>query len=389
MKNALPDSSFNADDPNSKIPPATSSNALVAITLHGCKLALKIDDLIKHQQSLAVDFYFPQKFHSQIKGLEKIKTARFFTGKAKNVLSFAFENYSGIIALFSLGALIRLMAPLLKSKQEDPGVVVIDEKGNFAISVLSGHMGGGNELCRTMAQLTGAQAVITTASDVQGTIPVDILGKNYNWTMEPSDFLTPISAAIVNEEPVAFIQESGENVLPDPLPSNLHLYSTLQEALSSQTKTVILITHRQLTPDELNWLSNKQFVLYHPKTIGIGLGCNRGTKTAEISAVVAETLAELNLSPMSIRTVASIDLKSNEQGLLDFCQQIGLKPEFYSPKQLNAVDIDHPSDVVFKYTGSYGVSEPAAKLITKNKNLLLAKKVSGNVTISLGITIEF
>ncbi|GIM47382.1 hypothetical protein DNHGIG_29310 [Collibacillus ludicampi] len=142
------------------------------------------------------------------------------------------------------------------------------------------------------------------------------------------------------------------------------------------------ITDRLLSEEEKKqWLSNG--VLYRPKTIILGIGCNRGTSEEEVEQVIRETLDELSLSFLSVRGIATIDLKKDEEALVSLTQKYGWTFQYYSPEQLNRVPIAHPSETVFKYTGAYGVSEPAAKLAAGTDSLLLTKKKDGNVTISV------
>ena len=128
-----------------------------------------------------------------------------------------------------------MIAPLLKDKKTDPAVVVIDDKGEHVISVLSGHIGGANELTKEVAAALNARPIITTASDVQETIPVDLFGKRFGWVWDSDEKLTPVSAAVVNEEKVAVVQESGEKEWWDygrPLPENIKQYPSIPEALN-------------------------------------------------------------------------------------------------------------------------------------------------------------
>ncbi|MDH4199992.1 MAG: cobalamin biosynthesis protein, partial [Spirochaetia bacterium] len=314
----------------------------------------------------------------------------FYPEKIKNLLQDILDKYRNFIFIVSIGALIRIIAPFLKGKDVDPAIVAIDENGEYVISILSGHIGGANELCRKIAAGMGARAVITTASDVQKTLTVDTMGKEFGWYMEPSEYLTEISAAVVNGETVAIVQESGEKnwwKYETGLPENLILFNTLEEGFQSNAPYHIIITHRdfQKMPD-FESSGNKKIVIFRPKVIGIGLGCNRNTTQEELDHVTLETLQALKFNVNSVMAVASIDLKENESGLLLFCSKRRWRLYFYTVSELNSVAIQSPSEVVFKYTGAYGVSEPAAKILTKNSTLALVKKKSGNVTISIGLT---
>jgi cobalt-precorrin 5A hydrolase len=353
--------------------------AVIAITKHGVELARKLQD----QFTAAADVYYMSKFE---RGDEDQRGIQLFEGSVRLLFPALFPAYQGLIVIISLGAVVRMIAPLLQDKKKDPGIVVIDDRGEHVISMLSGHLGGANELTHEVASALGAKPVITTASDVQKTIAVDLFGRRFGWRWESADKLTPVSAAVVNEEPVAVVQESGEKswwTHDRPLPSHISVYPRIDEAIVAAPNAALIVTHRVLTAAEEVLLRNG--VLYRPKVIALGIGCNRGTSAEEIDEVIKETLQELQFSVLSVKAVCTIDLKKDEEGLLTICQQNGWELVTYTPEQLNSTHIEVPSDTVYKFTGAYGVSEPAAKLYTGSSQLALIKKKSGNVTISVGI----
>ena len=179
------------------------------------------------------------------------------------------------------------------------------------ISVLSGHLGGANELTRQVAEVLGARAVITTASDVQGTIPVDMFGRELGWIVDSFDKATPVSAAVVNEEPVALIQETGERNwwrYNKPVPDHIRVFRSMKETESFAFNAALVVSDRLLSAaEEEHFLANG--VLYRPKSLVLGMGCNRGTALEELEQEVLATLEELSLSVKSVRNVATIDLK--------------------------------------------------------------------------------
>jgi cobalt-precorrin 5A hydrolase len=354
--------------------------AVVAITKHGVEIARKLGRSLQN-----ADVYYMEK---HARGDEEKCGIQTFAGSVRLLFPALFPAYRGLILIISLGAVVRMIAPLLQDKKTDPAVVVIDDKGKHAISVLSGHLGGANELTREVAAVLNARPIITTASDVQQTIPVDLFGKRFGWVWEPesAEKLTPVSAAVVNEESVAIVQESGEKEwwpYERPLPGHFTVYSSVAAALEGTHSAALVITHRLLSEAEMRILDNG--VLYRPKVLVLGIGCNRGTPAAEIEAVIDETLAELHFSKKSVKAVCTIDLKKDEKGLLEVVERNGWEFVCYSAGKLNSVAIQEPSETVFKYTGAYGVSEPAALLYSGAEKLALVKKKSGNVTISVGV----
>ncbi|WP_071397020.1 cobalt-precorrin 5A hydrolase [Bacillus tuaregi] len=352
--------------------------ALVAITKHGVELSRRLHKLFAQS-----DLYYMSKFE---KGDEEAKGIQLFSGSVRLLLPTLFQQYKGIIMIISLGAVVRMIAPILQDKNTDPGVVVIDDRGENVISVLSGHLGGANELTHQVAAALDAKPIITTASDVQKTIPVDLFGAQFGWVWDSPEKLTPVSASVVNEEHVAVVQESGE---PDwwlydtPIPKNIVIYSSIEEAIEAKPNAALVVTHRLLPREEEVLVENG--IVFRPKTVVIGMGCNRGTSVEEIESVIQETLIELDISIKSVKALCTIDLKKDETGLLEIVEKYGWEFIYYSPEELNMAGIEAPSETVYKYTGAYGVSEPAVRIYTGAEKLELVKRKSGNVTISVGV----
>ncbi|MGG1658558.1 cobalt-precorrin 5A hydrolase [Brevibacillus sp. NRS-1366] len=361
--------------------PAIQQNgdyAIVAITKHGVEMARDLA-----QKFPGTDLYYMSKF---ARGDEESRGIQLFSNSVRMLFPALWPAYKGLIIIISLGAVVRMIAPLLEDKKKDPGVVVVDDRGENVISVLSGHLGGANELTHEVAAVMGARAIITTASDVQKTIPVDLFGRRFGWEWDSDEKLTPVSASVVNEERVAVVNESGERdwwMHDTPIPPSIKEYPSIVAAQADQPQAALVVSHRLLTPAEQTILNNG--VLYRPKVIVLGMGCNRGTSSEEIEAVIKETLDELQFSIKSVKALATIELKKDEEGLIAVCEKYGWPFVWYSPEQLNQVEISDPSDTVFKFTGAYGVSEPAAKLYAGVDKLVLTKKKSGNVTISVGL----
>lgn len=352
--------------------------AIVAITKHGVEMARDLA-----QKFPGTDLYYMSKF---ARGDEEARGIQLFSNSVRMLFPALWPVYKGLIVIISLGAVVRMIAPLLEDKKKDPGVVVVDDRGENVISVLSGHLGGANELAREVAAVMGARPIITTASDVQKTIPVDLFGRRFGWEWDSADKLTPVSASVVNEEHVAVVNESGERdwwMHDTPMPPSIKEYASIAEAQAAKPHAALVVTHRLLAPEEQPILDNG--VLYRPKVIVLGMGCNRGTSAEEIEAVIRETLDELQFSLKSVKALVTIELKKDEAGLIAVCEKYGWPFVWYSPEELNQVEISEPSETVFKFTGAYGVSEPAAKLYAGVDELVLTKKKSGNVTISVAL----
>ncbi len=234
--------------------------ALVAITKHGAAQVARLAPAITEAEVVVAE-----KFAPALAALGD--RVRPYEGALRAQMAALFQRYDQIVFFVSLGAVVRLIAPHLKSKEEDPGVLVVDDAGRFVIPVLSGHVGGANAYAEELAARLGATAVVTTASDVGRTIPVDILGRELGWRLEaPKINVTRVSAHVVNEEPVALVQEAGSRNWwrrPTPLPPNIHLFERFEEVDTDRFAALLWITHREIEPALWERLKER-LVVYRP-----------------------------------------------------------------------------------------------------------------------------
>ncbi|GAB1394598.1 hypothetical protein MASR1M60_27620 [Rhodocyclaceae bacterium] len=239
--------------------------AVVAITRHGIALAGRIVAALPRAQLFA-----PEKFRAEAAAASP--AAQCYAGKVGDQVPALFATFDAIVAVVSLGAVVRLIAPHLKGKERDPAVVVIDEAGKFAIPVLSGHCGGANALAGHLAAALGATPVLTTASDVRATLAVDLLGHELGWRIEADHHaLVHCSAAMVNDEPVALVQEAGSpdwwthhaNGRAGPLPDNLTLFDRLEDVDTDHYAAVLWIAARPMPAAMAARLAGR-CVLYRP-----------------------------------------------------------------------------------------------------------------------------
>jgi precorrin-4 C11-methyltransferase len=306
-----------------------------------------------------------------------------YTASVRQALQSAFEEYSALVCIMASGIVVRELAPLLRSKHTDPAVVVLDEHGQYAVSLLSGHEGGANRLAHQVAELLGGTAVLTTASDVLGLPSVDLLGQKEGWVLWRSEHLTAVSAALVNGETVGAVQEAGdESWWPQPTPANLIRYPTLAALQEAAPLAALLITFRRVPEEFLETVPCT--VIYHPPCLAVGVGCNRGTLAEEILDAIDQTLAEAGLAAQSVCCVATIEDKSNEAGLMEACQLQGWPLKAFSRQEIAAVkDIPNPSVWAQRVLGVPGVAEPAALLAADSGELLVEKRKFPNVTVAV------
>ena len=233
---------------------------LVAITKHGAAQAARLAADLPE-----ADICTSAKFAAHFAGVAN--TVRAYDGALRDEIGPLFANYDQIVFFVSLGAVVRLIAPHLRSKDEDPGIIVVDDAGQYVIPVLSGHVGGANEWSERVADLIGAAPVLTTASDVGRTIPVDILGRHLGWKVEaPKINITRVSAHVVNGEPIAFVQEAGSPdwwTRPTPLPDTIHRFGRFDEVPLDRYAAVLWVTHADVPAERWDAL-HERLVVYRP-----------------------------------------------------------------------------------------------------------------------------
>jgi cobalt-precorrin 5A hydrolase len=353
--------------------------ALVVLTRAGLALALRL------QRGLAteVDLYASQracKAQDALIGQDiDISITSFDT--VAPLLSQLWTKYDQIVLLFALGAVIRLIAPLLRHKHQDPGIVAIDDAGQFAISVVSGHIGDANGLAIRCAELLGATPVVTTASDVHHMLAVDLLAQTQGWYIENTSALTAVSAAIVNREPVAILQDCGELDWwgnERPWPDNLIAVSNPQEA--SNFAALLVIADRLI--DGLP--QDAPTLVCRPPTLVLGMGCRRGVPFSTLETFVKETLAQHRIAFYSIDVLATADIKADEEALQMLAQHYGWSFETHTVESLKTMTtVPSPSARVQRLIGTPSVSEAAALLSSNKGNLIVPKQKGEGMTLAV------
>ncbi len=293
------------------------------------------------------------------------------------LLADTFSAYDCHVHLISVGAVVRMIAPLLRDKKVDPAVLCVDDAARFVVCVLSGHVGRGNALAERVAALLGAQAVITTASDAIGTLTVDILGRELGWTLDdPDRNVTRGCAAVVNATRVLFVQECGEPTwwpLERGLPEGVEYTTSLEGVDPSGYEVLLIASDRDLQKTHPAHFENA--VVYRPKSLVLGIGCDRGTPTELVMRGVENLLGQHGLSMKSVSAVATIDKKLDEVALLELAARVGTTLRAYGAAELDAVPgIENPSQTVMRHVGTRGVSEPAALLAAGADRLLVPKQ---------------
>lgn len=360
----------------------------------------------------------------------------------------AFSDADALIFIGACGIAVRSIAPFIRKKTADPAVLVIDEQANFAISLLSGHIGGGNALAEETAKELGATAVITTATDVNQLFAVDVFARKNNLYIDSMELAKQISAAILEKKFVGFscrfmvsgdkpkeLQTkdtdwifSGENTcVLDDKPGDLQREATATIPPGEDTRILgdkpedlpgeataeipseedvhILDSNPENLPEKDRGplgicvtLSERESP-YHrtlrliPRIVVLGVGCRKNKEFQTIETHILRTLDQADVSIHAVRKVATIDLKKEEPGLLAFCEKYGLPLEVFTAEQLSQVPgIFTESTYVRSVTGVDNVCERSAVLASNGGALICRKTAADGVTTALAIeewSVEF
>lgn len=291
-----------------------------------------------------------------------------------------FYDFDGLIFIMATGIVVRVIAPCVQNKRIDPAVVTLDERGKFVISLLSGHIGGANELTNVVAQAITAQPVITTATDVNHLPAVDIMAVKMKAKLEPLAALKMINAAIVNGDDVKFF---FDRLLPQydrqmAEKMGVKLYD-LTNIGKTDYSAAVAVTDRQLNIE-------RPHIFVRPPTLVVGVGCRKDTAPDEILKAVKECCEATQVSMASIAVLASTVKKQHEPGLLQAAQSLGVKIIFYANEQLSESIAQHQleiSNFVEENIGVGNVCEAAAMAGTQIKKLIRQKTRYHKVTVAI------
>ncbi|MDB4966490.1 MAG: cobalamin biosynthesis protein CbiG [Myxococcales bacterium] len=342
--------------------------AIYAITTHGIEIAGRLAAALGDDADL---FVSEKLFAKAPAGAKKLPLPMGPT------LAETFTAYDCHVHVISVGAVVRMVAPLLQNKKVDPAILCVDDAAKFAICVLSGHVGRGNAFTERVARALDATPVITTASDVRGTLTVDILGRDLGWTLEDMDRnVTRGCAAVVNGAPVLFVQEAGEPdwwPLDAALPPGVHYATTLEGVDPTKWEILLIASDRELR--ETDGAAWHNAVVYRPRSLVLGLGCDKLTPPALVERGVRALLVKHGLALASVRAIATIDLKRDEPALLELAARLEVPLLTYPAAELDAAPLVTPSAMVMKHVGTRGVAEPAALLGAGATALVVPKQI--------------
>ncbi len=281
-----------------------------------------------------------------------------------------FTRYDAFVFIGALGICVRAIAPCVHSKYTDPAIINIDSAGNHVISVLSGHVGGANRLTLRLAAILGAEAVVTTQSDNNGLWALDTLGREHGWKTVPTTSLNAMISTFVNARPVALlldVKDEGTRFMERTAPGHVKIFYHFDDIDQQQFETLIAVTphiYRTTIPT----------LYYHPTVIHLGVGCRKGCDPSGIREYIFHGLETAGLSPLSLKSISTIDLKKDEPLIRELAQATGSELHIYTAEELQGIEVPNPSDKVIEVTTVPGVAETCALKASGNTRLLLEKQ---------------
>ena len=294
----------------------------------------------------------------------------------RNDVASRWHDYEAFVFIGAMGICVRTIAPLIEDKHHDPAVVCIDSLGQHAISVLSGHVGGANELTRRIASIVDAQPVITTQSDLSGLWSLDTLHHRFGWHLYDEGHLNQCIAAFVNRQPTALLlktHDAGTDYLLRTLPEHVTLVSDASE-VDSHYKLLIAVSPYNEPAAILT-------LRYVPPVVTVGFGlAHQAQPVARIYDEMCQAMTDAGLLPCP-RRWCTIDVKANEP-FVDYLRQQGQTVDFFTAEELAQVSVPHPSTTVARHVGTHSVSEAAAILGSCGGQLIVGKVKGSNWTLA-------
>ena len=333
--------------------------AIMSVSDKGYELSLKLKEKLDQDSTIIKN----DLFHKNV----------------KKIFPILFYEYDAIIAIMASGILIRSIAPLVESKTSDPAVLNIDDNGNFVISTLSGHLGGANSLTQKVAELIDATPVITTSTDVNKKLGIDVIARDLYFEIDNTSEILYFNKAVLDGNEISFTVNPSANFD--------YLYDYLNE---NALKINISISYSsKISPDEIFAEVDGHEITLKKRKLVVGIGCRRGKECVKIHDGINKSFDDLNLPLSRIDMFSSAEIKKDEIGLLELSDKMGIPINFVDlerMKMFESKDIQKSEFVKSKF-GIYGVCEPSALITAGFDSKLIYKKTSYNgVTIAVAIS---
>ena len=333
--------------------------AIISVSNKGQELAHDLkDDLDSDSRILKCDLY-----HKNV----------------KKYFPILFYEYDAIIAVMASGILIRSIAPLVESKVTDPAVINIDDNGQFVISTLSGHLGGANEFANKVAALIDATPVITTSTDVNNKLGIDVLAKDLYLSIDNTKEILHFNKAILEGREISITLNPNRN------------FEYLFEYLNNVTLEInVSINYSsKVNTDEIHVSFEGHELILRERKVVAGIGCRRGKECKYIYNGLKKSLDDLKILPSRVNMLTSAEIKKDEKGILELSEKLNIPVEFVDIDKLKLFESSDVSKSEFVYSkfGIYGVCEPSALIMAGFDSELIYKKTSyDGVTIAVAVS---
>jgi cobalt-precorrin 5A hydrolase len=345
--------------------------ALVALTDRGLATARRVSEGLPN--TVERDFYLHDKALSPCENQDR----RIFQ-RLSDIVPSLWQEYSVLIFVMATGIVVRQIASLLEGKDRDPAVLVLDEEGKFIIPLLSGHLGGANAWANYLAPQIGALAVITTATDGRGLVAPDEYARRYRWKVEPLDHLPAVNRLLLEQ---GFLNVwTSYSLKPESTWLNDEHYHFLSENAREKANVIL---------DVFPNTHHKEDCIYLvPPVLSVGVGCRRGISTEAVLAGITSAVKQIGASLQAIAGIYSIDLKSDELGLIEAAKHLRVPFRTFGAEELQAVIEQEQlsrSKFVSETIGVDGVCEAASLLGTQMGRLILPKIKGQGVTVAISV----
>ena len=332
--------------------------AIICVTEHGYSIAKNIEENINGQYDVSI-------YKREIVKEKGIKL----------ITEEVFKSFSNIIFISSTGIAVRSIAPFIQSKVNDPAILVIDNSSKYVISLLSGHLGGANELTLKVAEILKSQPIITTATDNMNIEAPDIISKKHDLMIDNMKICKNIAAALVQGGKVGFIDYNNEVEVPKG-------YEKYKE--HNEYEALVVITNENNIKTYGNIDSNNILKLVR-RNIVLGIGCRKNYDSDTMEQKVMEKLKELNIDKRSVKSIGTAWVKSEENAIINLSRKLQCPMKVFSKEDIEKIDYKYNgSDFVYKTIGVRAVCEPCVELL--NGELLTDKLSMDGMTLCIGRT---
>ena len=344
--------------------------AFLALTDRGVATACRINESLPN--TVERDFFIHEKALGHSENLGKVFQ------RLRDIVPKLWQEYSVLIFVMATGIVVRQIASLIEGKDRDPAVLVLDEEGKFIIPLLSGHLGGANTWARHLACQIGAQAVITTATDVRGLVAPDEYARRYSWKVEPLDHLPTVNRLLLEQG--CLNVWTSYPLKPEEAWVNDEHYHFLSDKEKEKANVII---------SPFPGLTIKEDLIYLvPPILSVGVGCRRGISTEAVLEGIKLAVEKIGASLKAVSGIYSIDLKYDEVGLIEAAKYLRVPFQTFPAVELQAViekEQLSKSNFVNEKIGVDGVCEAASLLGTQRGRLILPKFKVRGVTVAISV----